>query len=271
MKNITKTAFSCLAFCMIALSAFGQYCVPVVDVANGGGMGITIVSAANLNRTSVATEGFIYTGDSIIVAQGDTVSITVATEIGDSCPNNHIRVYIDMNADQDFEDAGEEVVTLDNQVAGTFTEDVPIPVATTTGIRRMRVMNKMIESCGHDPIDPCGLDSNAYHGEVEDYLFFVNVKPGIEDLKAPAGYLSAWQMSNGFIAVKYKAAAGIPVTLSATDLSGKTLFSQQEVSATGGDVSCMFQIGGEANRQMHLLLIRIESEGFSTSRKLLLF
>ena len=89
-----------------------------------------------------------------------------------------LAIFIDLNQDGDFTDAGEKVYSnggVDNIDCVPAT-DVPvslvIPANALNGTTRMRVINR--ESMDGNTITPCG---NQYYGEVEDYL--VNITGGI--------------------------------------------------------------------------------------------
>ena len=75
-------------------------------------------------------------------------------------------IWIDYNHNNDFTDAGEEVVTLYTDFTGLVAFNFTVPSAAPLGPTRMRV----IMSHDNPPI-PCG----AYaRGETEDYTVFIN-------------------------------------------------------------------------------------------------
>jgi hypothetical protein len=86
-----------------------------------------------------------------------------------------VLVWIDLNQDQDFDDAGELMYTSP-MGAGPHTGPITIPLTATLGNTRMRV--RLHDSTLGANSTPCG---NSTYGQVEDYT--VNIQPG--------GYCSA--------------------------------------------------------------------------------
>ncbi len=80
-------------------------------------------------------------------------------------------IYIDLNQDGDFSDAGENVWTSisGNFVGGTYTGDFTIPCAALVGQTRMRVVYAQNGS-----VAPCNV---AISGEVEDYTITILDNP----------------------------------------------------------------------------------------------
>jgi len=84
---------------------------------------------------------------------------------------NNIRVWIDYNNNGTLDDAGETVVSFDQQTFGTTTGSFTVPTTATLGNTRMRVTIKMSDDAGHTLPTPCDNppDPLGYHGEFEDY------------------------------------------------------------------------------------------------------
>ena len=108
------------------------------------------------------------------VEQGTNVPVSI--QIGTCGGNftNSTAIFIDLNADGDFVDAGERVYTSSSSFPGPHVEtgNLVIPVTATLGVTRMRVVNSEV---GNPlTIPPC---SNAGYiwGETEDYN--VNIIP----------------------------------------------------------------------------------------------
>ncbi|GEM_PF-673852 len=99
------------------------------------------------------------------VDAGQTYSLTV--ENGSVYNSDDLGVWIDWNQDQDFDDAGENVVCeSDNSGQGTFNITVPADAMTGNTIMRIRIKYYNAD-CG----SPCGTTT---YGEVEDYTLIVN-------------------------------------------------------------------------------------------------
>lgn len=108
------------------------------------------------------------------VVQGTNVPVSI--QIGTCGGNftNSTAIFIDLNADGDFVDAGERVYTSAAGVAGPHVEtgNLVIPISATLGVTRMRVVTSEVGT--PLTIPPCS--SAAYiWGETEDYN--VNIVP----------------------------------------------------------------------------------------------
>lgn len=135
--------------------------------ADGGGdeyiSGVEFGSIAN---TGTGASGYgDYTAMSTDVDAGNTYSITITN--GNTYSTDDLGIWIDWNQDEDFDDAGEEVVCeTSNNGEGTY--DIVVPSNALGGSTIMRVR---IKYYGSDCGDPCGTTT---YGEVEDYTINVN-------------------------------------------------------------------------------------------------
>ena len=178
-------------------AAAGGYCPSAAQYT--GDEEITNVTIGTLNQTSdcftpgtgaasVLEKYADYTsGAGAPAAPSITAGTTVAGSVTvSSCGSpfgfinytSGLAIFIDLNQDGDFTDAGEKVYSnggVDNIDCVPAT-DVPvslvIPANALNGTTRMRVINR--ELMDGNTITPCG---NQYYGEVEDYL--VNITGGI--------------------------------------------------------------------------------------------
>ncbi|OQX79606.1 MAG: hypothetical protein B6D61_03255, partial [Bacteroidetes bacterium 4484_249] len=105
-----------------------------------------------------------YTSMSTLVNMGETYDITVTN--GTVYSSDDLGVWIDWNQDEDFDDAGENVV-CESGNGGQGTYPITVPSTATSGETRMRIR---IKYSGSDCGDPCGTTS---YGEVEDYSVYV--------------------------------------------------------------------------------------------------
>ena len=113
-----------------------------------------------IDNTSGCSNYGDYTGISTTVNAGDTHSLTI--ENGNVYTADDLGVWFDWNQDDDFDDAGENVVCdIDNSGQGTFS--ITIPSNATAGTTTMRIRMKW---SGSDCGSPCGTTT---YGEVEDY------------------------------------------------------------------------------------------------------
>ncbi|MEZ5196304.1 MAG: GEVED domain-containing protein [Bacteroidales bacterium] len=91
---------------------------------------------------------------------GDSYDLTIVN--GNVYTADDLGVWIDWNQDDDFDDAGENVVCdIDNSGQGTFS--IANPNNATAGTTTMRIRMKW---SGSDCGSPCGTTT---YGEVEDY------------------------------------------------------------------------------------------------------
>ena len=104
-------------------------------------------------------------------------SVTVST-CGFFNYTSGLAIFIDLNQDGDFIDAGEKVYSnggasnIDCVPATVVPVSLTIPASALNGVTRMRVVNR--ESISGDAITPCTVNG---WGETEDYL--VNITGGI--------------------------------------------------------------------------------------------
>jgi Ig-like domain CHU_C associated/GEVED domain/Bacterial Ig-like domain (group 2) len=145
------------------------------------------VTISSLNNTS--TCGQLATGPGSIAYRYSNYTTSVAApfvfagidnpfsvQVGECNGNsytNSIAIWIDYNNDGTFDNATERVYTSPSAFGpSTFSGNINIPVGTTPGIKRMRVISDEIGTSTSIPV--CG---NYTWGETEDYL--VNVQPAV--------------------------------------------------------------------------------------------
>lgn len=175
---------------MIVLSANmvqAQWCTPTTLIPYNANMpGITHFILNTIDRTSNDCENYpgnsyVNTGLSTNLIKGSTYNVTISYTIDATiCPDMNLRVWIDYNKDGQLDDAGETVITSNNQSSLTYTGSFTVPYTATTGATRLRVTAKMTPTGGHSIPTPCDNppDPIAYHGEMEDYTV---------DIAGPAG------------------------------------------------------------------------------------
>jgi PKD repeat protein len=156
-----------------AIGSDSKTIVGYITVTEGGGTGDYCASSSESNAleyiSEVAFNSFSnpsgaslysdFTSQTVGLTPGSNVNFTLTPFFTGKTQREFWRVWIDYNADGDFDDTGEQVVTANNQrdvVSGSFT--VP---SGLSGQTRMRVTMKN----GGSPTS-CETFSN---GEVEDY------------------------------------------------------------------------------------------------------
>lgn len=153
------------------------------------------ISSVTLNGTSktssAATGSPAYednTSTIMNVLAGNSYPITI--EGTGLSPNRFgATVFIDWNADGDFNDAGESYFTTSgNYVGGTLTANVltgniAVPAGVTNGNKRMRIkynFNSSTTTLVSALSDPCASLGN---GQAEDYTVLVGTTLGVKDIK----------------------------------------------------------------------------------------
>ncbi len=128
---------------------------------------VDIASFSNATGASLYSD---FTGMTVGLAPGSSNSITLTPHFTGKTQREFWRIWIDFNADGDFEDTGEQVFTANNKRAAV-TGTITIP-SDASGQTRMRITMKN----GGAP-SPCETFSN---GEVEDYTVdFGNTPAGM--------------------------------------------------------------------------------------------
>ncbi len=194
----------CYPFCfalLVSFSSSAQYCVPP-HYLSGPFTGIIHVGLEDIDNTSAGTDGYSdFTSDTGMIRIGSSYDIEVEMEHtilngGFFTDSLDLRVWIDWNQDEDFDDAGEEVVNrkVDLSVSSgqynseSFTTSFAVPSGASVGYTRMRVYEDMLEADGHNPPTPCGYSSGiGQHGEAEDYTVWVRPDAtGLESIEESA-------------------------------------------------------------------------------------
>ncbi|PZU87813.1 MAG: propanediol utilization protein [Chryseobacterium sp.] len=157
-------------------SAF-NYCSAGSTSPAGGK--ISNVTFAGINNNSSANVGYEdFSNVSGNVTAGQIYNFSASNNTGSNSSFDQVIVWIDLNQDGDFDDAGEKVLTTDVKTSpwnGTIT----IPSSITPGRTKMRVRLHAVNSTPNET--PCG---NSYFGQVEDYTLFVG-QLAVSDVDKP--------------------------------------------------------------------------------------
>ena len=123
---------------------------------------VDLVKLGSLSRTSTADGGYYDgTATSTSVAAGSSQTISFSAGFKSTAYTEYWKIYIDYNADGDFADAGETIVSGSSSSAATLASTFTVPSTAKTGKTRLRVVMSdasATTSCG----------SYSY-GETEDY------------------------------------------------------------------------------------------------------
>lgn len=168
----------------ISFAAFGQfpapYCGPMTFTSNVEP--ITLVNFAGINNTSSATVG--QNDGTTIIAHEDYTALTGNVLAGSTYPitlkgntdgnfTTRLRVFVDWNADNDFDDAGESydignIVNSTGEDAIELVGSITVPANASAGSKRMRVV-KRFNAFG------TACQTGAGYGQAEDYTLSVSL------------------------------------------------------------------------------------------------
>ena len=121
-------------------------------------------------------DNFTYLSTDVIAGQTYPFNIVIGDCEGTSCYSKRLAIFIDLNQDYDFADAGERVYNS-GQLANAPCPDFPlsgnftVPASATVGCTRMRIV--VVETSSADPV-PCGTYT---WGATEDYTVCIQAPP----------------------------------------------------------------------------------------------
>lgn len=149
-------------------------CTPAPTSVDGSG--ITNITFGTINNTTGAEAGNYGNYSSMItnVAQGATVNMSI--RLTTSTFSYYTRVWIDLNNNGSFDDAGENVYFSGTELPpGVNNISFTIPVATALGAHRLRIGAADISTLsGTGTAGPCYTGTWA---SFEDYSIYVTVPP----------------------------------------------------------------------------------------------
>src|SRR3990167_2043018 len=130
---------------------------------------ISQVSFGSFTRSSGASTYSDFTEariGQVVNLQRGSNSLRLTPQFAGSAYNEYWKVWVDLNKDGDFTDAGEELFTSARALSTVVNGNLVIPAGAATGKTRMRVAMRYNTA----PV-PCGTFN---YGEVEDYT--VNIE-----------------------------------------------------------------------------------------------
>ena len=162
--NGTNGAFPYVGSAFIEINAVNcdGYCT-TRGVCSDKGFIKNVYACYSFNNTTDCTGYGDYTDRGVNTAAGRLLGFSVTPGYNSSTyqPLVYIRVWIDWNGDGDFTDGGELVFAPFNPVNVKAKFWIRVPMGTSAGRKRMRVVVSADEN-----ISPC---DNIANGEVEDY------------------------------------------------------------------------------------------------------
>ena len=124
---------------------------------------ISNVTFADINNTSTSTAGYEDFSNIVgNVTPGQTYNFTASSSTG-SAQYDQVIVWVDLNQDGDFDDAGEKVLTTAYNTS-PWKGVITIPSSALAGRTKMRV--RLYGAISNPNTTPCG---DSYYGQVEDY------------------------------------------------------------------------------------------------------
>ncbi len=134
---------------------------------------VTIGSFSNASGAAGYTD---FTSKTVTLNAGQAYSVSLSPSFSGSSYNEYFKIWVDLNADGDFADAGELVFDAGSMSKTTVTGSLTIPAGTAATTTRMRVSMKYNGA-------PTACETFSY-GEVEDYT--CNIVAGTADTQAPS-------------------------------------------------------------------------------------
>ncbi len=120
-----------------------------------------------------------FTALSSNVALGEEVSFAYSAGMSGPKQEEHWKMWIDFNQDDDFDDDGEMLFGRKSSKKGMLTRKITIPLTALTGTTRLRLAMKRDEKPGS-----C---ENFDYGEVEDYnINILTLSPGAAEINLSA-------------------------------------------------------------------------------------
>ena len=156
-----------------------SYC----QAGSSSGLPMSNVTFADINNNSASTAGYAdYTNVVGNVTQGQSYNFSATA--GTSSSTDKVIVWIDLNQDGDFDDAGEQVLASEAHTS-PWAGSITIPATASVGITRMRIRLYDSGSSGANTTS-CG---NSDLGQVQDYTL---------NIAAPPSYCTAGASNEAF-------------------------------------------------------------------------
>ncbi len=130
---------------------------------------ISNVTVGSFSNNSGAAGYTDFTGQTVNVTAGTSESISLTPGFSGTVYQEYWKIWIDYNADGDFDDAGELAFDPGSMSSATVTGSVAIP-SSASGVTRMRVSMKWNAA-------QTACESFSY-GEVEDYTIDIGIGGG---------------------------------------------------------------------------------------------
>lgn len=176
--------------------AYGQVCYCSSKGNSQADEWVAGVTIGAFTNTSAASPYTFFSARTVTLTPGISHSVTLLPGYTATAFPEYWRIWVDLNRDSDFEDAGELVYDAGTAAGGTRSGSFTIPV-TATGSTRMRVSMKY--NAAPTPCEAFG------YGEVEDYPVTFAAAPPADTQAPTAPVLSSPSKTTNSISLSWTA------------------------------------------------------------------
>ncbi len=207
------------------------YCTANASLSSGEW--IDTVSIGNWEQISGAGGGGYqnFTDDQFIALKVhplDTLPVTISPGFFGVTNKEFFRIYVDFNADGDFDDPGEKAFDPGYATHLNITGFFKTPNFTYAGFTRMRVLMKAKNSTNGPP-EPC---ESFDFGQIEDYCVLLDPTSATGNLPEPAGQLKVFpRPANASVTLEWPEADGQQANLQVWNMAGQLVWSQAVTGA----------------------------------------
>jgi len=209
---------------------------------------IANVEIGSYTNSSGAANYTDFTSENITLEAGATVGVSLTPGFANSTYNEYWKIWIDYNADGDFDDSGELVFDAGSMIKTTVSGIMTIS-STASGTTRMRVSMKYNG-------EQTACETFSY-GEVEDYtVTFGEAIPDTEAPTIPSG-LSSSNITSSSATVSWNAS---------TDNVGVTEYEiYQNGSLIGNPTSTSYSVSGLSSSTQYAFTIKAKDAAGNVS------
>ena len=187
---------------------------------------ISNIAFNTIDNPSLKTQYSDFTNIGTFVTQNSNYDITLSPSFSGTVFEEYWSVWIDFNQDSDFDDPGEEVLSVSSVFNNPLTGNITIPSDAELGATRMRIAMKRDAFA-----EPC---ETFAKGEVEDYTIFIAEAADVLTFDCPADINEAISGTATDVIITWTAPTG-----STTCASGIVNLTQ----TSGGPSGSAFPIG----------------------------
>ncbi len=209
---------------------------------------IANVEIGSYTNSSGAANYTDFTSETISLEKGSTVNISLTPGFSGSTYNEYWKIWIDYNADGDFEDSGELAFDAGSLSSTTVNGNISV-LATAEGTTRMRVSMKY---------DGAQTACESFdYGEVEDYT--VTFTDAVVDTEAPTipTALAASNITTTSVTISWNAS---------TDNVAVTEYEvYQDGSLIGNPTSTSYSVSGLSSFNQYAFTVKAKDAAGNTS------